>query len=189
MSALEFRFRPLPVWPHPDTPADWRRGRRTFKADWSDTLLLLQHELKLIDARELVIGADFREQDLRRDGMPRSSARQPEHPGIEVSLTTPTHGRLVYATDTCVLWQHNVRSVALGLAALRAVDRYGITQRGQQYAGFRQLTAGGPSVDRGRQLIREHGSPRAAQIATHPDRGGDAAAFTDVQAAIEAGAR
>lgn len=44
--------------------------------------------------------------------------------------------RLVYATDTCVLWQHNVRSIALGLEALRAVDRYGITKRGEQYAGF-----------------------------------------------------
>lgn len=44
--------------------------------------------------------------------------------------------RIVYATDICVLWKHNVRSIALGLESLRAVDRYGITKRGQQYAGF-----------------------------------------------------
>lgn len=53
-------------------------------------------------------------------------------------------GRQVFATDACELWQHNVRSIALGLEALRAVDRYGITRRGQQYAGFRAaLTTGG----------------------------------------------
>ncbi len=52
--------------------------------------------------------------------------------------------RLVYATDCCDFWQHNVRSIALGLEALRAVDRYGISRRGEQYAGFRAaLTSGG----------------------------------------------
>lgn len=46
------------------------------------------------------------------------------------------HRRIVFATDSCVLWRHNVRSLALGLASLRDVDRYGMTKRGQQYAGF-----------------------------------------------------
>lgn len=51
--------------------------------------------------------------------------------------------RLVYATDVCERWQHNVRSIALGLQALRAVDRYGISRRGQQYAGFAGYLATG----------------------------------------------
>lgn len=51
--------------------------------------------------------------------------------------------RLVYATDSCDRWQDNVRSIALGLEALRAVDRFGISREGQQYAGFRAaLTTG-----------------------------------------------
>jgi hypothetical protein len=50
--------------------------------------------------------------------------------------------RLVFATDAYEDWQHNVRAIALTLEALRAVDRYGTTG-GRQYAGFRQLTAGG----------------------------------------------
>jgi len=40
-------------------------------------------------------------------------------------------------------WRHNVRSIALGLEALRAVDRYGISRRGEQYAGFRAALASG----------------------------------------------
>ncbi len=39
-------------------------------------------------------------------------------------------------------WQHNVRAIALTLEALRAVDRYGATETGQQYAGFKALPAG-----------------------------------------------
>lgn len=39
-------------------------------------------------------------------------------------------------------WHHNVRAIALTLEALRAVDRYGATETGQQYSGFKALPAG-----------------------------------------------
>lgn len=62
---------------------------------------------------------------------------------VAIQAATDPSKRLVYATDCCDFWQHNVRSIALGLEALRAVDRYGISRRGEQYAGFRAaLTAG-----------------------------------------------
>ena len=78
--------------------------------------------------------------------------------------------------------------IGLGLEALRAVDRYGITSRGQQYAGFRELPSATsePSISRGQQLISEHGGTREALRATHPDGGGDAADFAAVMAAREA---
>ena len=56
-----------------------------------------------------MIGVDLREQDIRLDGWPRSGARQPSHPGVELSFDTPKKGRLVYATDVCMCWEHNVR--------------------------------------------------------------------------------
>jgi hypothetical protein len=181
-------FRPIPVWPHPETPAHKRRGPWTFKAGWQNTLNLLDRELRHLRASNIILGAGFREQDLRLDGLPRSNARDPQHPGIEVSFDSP-HGRLVYATDTCVRWEHNVRSIALGLEALRAVDRFGITRRGEQYAGWKQLTAGGPSPERGAAIIAMHGGDvRKALMATHPDHGGDPNDFADVQAAREAAA-
>jgi hypothetical protein len=65
---------------------------------------------------------------------------------VAVQAATDPTRRLVYATDACDFWQHNVRSIALGLEALRAVDRYGISRRGEQYAGYRAaLTAGASS--------------------------------------------
>ncbi len=119
--------------------------------------------------------------------MPRSNARTPQHPGVELSFDTRDYGRLVYATDVCSRWEHNVRSIALGLGDLRAVDLHIGSQRGQQYAGYRQLGSGTPSPDHGRELIRRHGSVRAALLATHPDQGGDPQDFAAVQAARESG--
>lgn len=184
----DVRFHPLVAWPHDTTAADERRSRWTFKAAWSDTLYMLKNELRLLGATDLVIGCGLRPQDVRMDGWPRSNAREPAFPGVEVSFDSDVlldplarrgkelirrHGgvkeaqkathpdvggdardfaavqaalerkRLVYATDTCVYWQHNVRSIALGLEALRAVDRYGISKRGQQYAGFRAALGSG----------------------------------------------
>lgn len=187
---MNARFRSLPIWPHPATPARERRSRYTFKAPWSSTLELLERELRLLEAKNIVIGCGLREQDIRLDGWPRSNALVPAHPGVEVSFDT-RHGRLVYATDVCEIWEHNVRAVGLGLEALRAVDRHGITRRGEQYAGFKAIASGSMdgNAEHGRELIARAGSVRAALHAAHPDHGGSDADFRDVQAAREEGAQ
>jgi hypothetical protein len=186
---IEARFRPVPVWPH--EPTLNRRSRWTFKASWQNTLDLLDRELRYLGAENIVIGCGLREQDIRNDGWPRSGAREPVHPGVEISFDgiplSGSMGRLVYATDVCEKWEHNVRAIALGLESLRAVDRHGITRRGEQYAGFKALPAGsGPSAQRGKTLIARHGGVTQALKATHPDHGGDPSDFADVQAAREA---
>jgi hypothetical protein len=183
---IDARFRPLPIWPHETTPSSARRSRYTFKASWQQTLDLLENELRLLKATDITIGCGLRDNDIRNDGWPRSNVPNPVHPGVEVSFTT-RHGRLVYATDVCADWQHNVRSIALGLQALRAVDRYGITERGQQYAGFKELMSATsePSIARGQQLIAEYGGVREALRALHPDSGGDEADFKAVVAVKE----
>lgn len=181
---IDVRFSPLPTWPH-DHTLD-RRSRYTFKASWNATLELLDRELRLLEASDVIIGVSLNPRHIRLDGWPRGDAPQPAHPGVEVSFNSgsvarldplvrrglalirqaggdpavalkrhhPDVGgqhedfvalqaatdpakRLVYATDACQFWQHNVRSIALGLEALRAVDRFGISRRGEQYAGFR----------------------------------------------------
>lgn len=134
---MDVRFRPL-VWTGPRTPAGKRRSRWTFKAGYQDTLYKLEYEIEYLKGTEIVIEADFREDQIRIDGWPRANTN-PGFQGVKVSFNQPGVGRVEYATDVCEIWQHNLRSIALGLEALRAVDRYGITAGKQQYTGFKAI--------------------------------------------------
>ena len=186
------QFVPMPTWPYPST--EHRRSRSTFKASWTSTMALLDRELQMLDASSVLIGGLFTEHDVRRDGMLRSNARQPIHPGIEISFDSGVRDRrLVFRTDSCDFWQHNVRSIALGMEALRAVDRFGITGSGEQYAGFLEIEAGSsasePTIAKGRALIELHGDVRRALQVT---QGGDPVEFQSVMLArdwLSAGVR
>lgn len=136
----------LATWPYPSTEA--RQSSGVFRAGWDDTLRLLRDEADRIGGIEpITLQLVCDPADLRADGMLRARAHV-RHPGVLVTLSTET-GPLVFASDRyenrwtgdLLDWQANVRAIALGLAALRAVDRHGITQTGQQYAGFRALEA------------------------------------------------
>jgi hypothetical protein len=119
----------------------WRTGR-----GWKPWLLRSLPTLDLLDREVYHLGADravlqlaLTERDIRNDGLPRAQAR-PSHPGVILAFES-TYGPLQYATDAFTTWQDNLRAIALGLEALRKVDRYGITRNGTQYTGFRALMA------------------------------------------------
>lgn len=133
------RFRPIQQWPGDNT-----KSRRTaqFSASWSATLSLLDRELSQLGSKNVVIQVALSERDIRLDGYPRANAR-PDHPGVIVSLDS-AYGPLSYPCDTFTNWQDNLRAVALALESLRAVDRYGVTKRGEQYTGWKQLPGGQP---------------------------------------------
>lgn len=196
-------------WPHPVTPAEQRRSRWTFKAPHGDTLAKLRYELEVIGADEALIEVAVRPQDILRDGAGlRANAPNPSQPGVSLTVRGET-GVRVFATDVCETWQHNLRSIALGLEALRAVSRYGITPRGEQYAGFLAIESGRPvgmtAEDAARLIVEKSDSVgvtpsliasalrsrevrrmlyRQAARNTHPDTGGDPAAFARVQDAM-----
>ena len=185
MSAF-YVVRPSDLWLEEQTPAHKRRSRYTFKASWSDTISLLEREVRHLRARDVVLQLDVAEKDIRIDGMLRANA-SPNHPGVRISFDS-IHGPLTYATDSCTYWQDNVRSIALGLQALRAIDRYGVTKRGEQYAGWKALPAG--AGDRPSHMTRDQALQvvatfdpgpytddlarrmRRARAAAHPDRHG-----------------
>lgn len=198
---MRVTLRPLPTWPHEPTkdrraaqfrsPGRWVEDAFGNKKTWRNgerityatTLRELEYEVDQLGGAEITIGVGLEERDVRLDGAPRADARPPRHPGVEVSFDS-RYGRLTYATDVFTDWRDNVRAIAKGLEALRAVDRWGVAKRGQQYAGFALLTAGVPLEARGRELVEEHGSVAAALRATHPDTGGPSASTRDFQAVI-----
>lgn len=135
-------------WPYADTAGD--RKPNPFRAKFDATLQLLKEELQHLDVDGAVaVRVVAREADVRRDGMLRANARV-LHPGVALSFRSATAGDLTYPCDRFygrfygeVDWQVNLRAIALGLEALRKLDRYGIAGRGEQYAGWRAIEAGG----------------------------------------------
>lgn len=193
----------MKVAPIREWPGELNRERRSapFRATLTDTLRVLDREIyNLVDTRaqqdsaELLIAITAG--GFRLDGRPRADAR-PEHPGVIFSLDT-RYGHVSYPCDTFTTWQDNLRAIALALEALRKVDRYGVTKRGEQYRGFLALEAtampaGFATVDDALRFLGKFiglghaemrviaGAPsralRRAQREAHPDTGGDAATF------------
>lgn len=132
-----FQFRPLLLWDRPET--DPRSSSARFRAFWDDTVLMLRTEAEHLGAQAIAVQVDADESQIRRDGMLRSAARV-GHPGVKVAFDSD-FGPLTYATDQYDHWKANVRAIALGLQALRAVDRYGISKSGEQYRGYAAITS------------------------------------------------
>jgi hypothetical protein len=190
---------PIGQWPGPLTA---RRQSSPFSATLNSTLEVLEREIRALNATDVRLQIAIPAEAFRLDGYPRSTAK-PEHPGVILTMQSK-HGALSYPCDTFTTWQDNLRAIALALEALRKVDRYGVTKRGEQYRGFLALeaTAARPFHDAAsaEAFVRRIASERsvdgagpqtlklAARVALRvplPDQGGDAARFQLVSEAIE----
>jgi len=121
------RFVPIDKWP--GQPTSFTRASN-FRAGYSETLKALDHELTKVFAKTIVIQAFFRADQLRGDGWPYANAR-PSRSGVILSFST-AKGAFSFPCDKYSSFDDNLRAIALSLQALRAVDRYGVTQRAEQ---------------------------------------------------------
>lgn len=128
-----------------------KRGRSPYKAGWSATSDLLGRELRHLKARNVVLQVDCTEQQLRLDGQLRAGARLGSDAVVlafdsvhgAVSWRSDAYDRAGYSSPSGTQgWHHNLRAIGLTLEALRAVDRHGVSESGEQYTGFRALPAG-----------------------------------------------
>ncbi|KQY58352.1 hypothetical protein ASD11_01405 [Aeromicrobium sp. Root495] len=136
-------------------PAGDRRSSQ-FSAEWKDTLKLLAREVELLGGEDITIELDVLPGAIRVDSLGLKANQTPLSPAVVVSFETE-HGTLVYRNDALDSpaysaaggWRHNVRGVALTLERLRDIERYGASDRGQQYAGYAALPAGSGGVPLG----------------------------------------
>lgn len=187
------KVRPLDQWPR-----ERRRShtRSPFSATWTSTMKLLDRELGHLGAPTAAILIDTTQDQIRVDGtMPLANAKV-GYPGVVIAFDSREHGPLKYISDRFNSWQDNVRAIALGLEALRKVDRYGITSRGEQYQGWAALgTSSGIDEQSSAMVIRNWAEAdhdaivgqmlyRHARSRAHPDRNhGDQTGWDEVEAA------
>ena len=165
-------YRPIETWPGPRTE---RRQSNPFDSSWTSTLDLLDRELRALNVDEAVLQVDSStERDFRLDGQLRAGARL-RSPAVILAFEAPGIGPLSYPCDTFDRngyrdhgqegWQINVRAIALGLEALRKVERYGIAGRGQQYTGWKQIGRGTPMLAGGKGMTRTEAARFLAEMA------------------------
>jgi hypothetical protein len=193
---LRYRVRPLTAEAHARMSG---RGAEIspFSAGWSSTLGLLEREVRALRGDDVVLMIDCAEGDLRIDGQLRANAR-PASPKVALAFTSRSKGPLMFACGRFRTWQDNVRAIALGLEALRKVERYGIVASDEQYLGFKAIGAA-PAWPAWAMTLAAYSGlsyddamadpKRAYKLATrltHPDAGGTGDQFREVREAFDA---
>lgn len=152
-------IRPIASWPGV-LREDRQRVRSPFSSSYSDTMELLDRELRMLRATVTVVQIAVNEGQVRRDGKLYARAI-PDHPGVILTFDTKA-GHFRYAADRFTHWHDNLRAIALGLEALRKIERYGIGSGTEQYTGFLQLET--PAAQRpmtrreAAEFIGQHGA-------------------------------
>lgn len=127
-------------------PLDDRTGfkghskRSPFDSSWSSTLQLLARELRHLEATNVIVEVDTLPGSIRLDGQLYANAKV-HSPAVRLHFDSK-HGHINQQTDAFSTWQDNVRAIALGLEALRKIERYELGRGDEQYHGYLALEAG-----------------------------------------------
>ena len=115
-----------------------------YKSGWGHIVRMLQRELAMLGAKQVIVEMDIDEYDIRNDGWIRSNAT-PRTPGVRMFFESK-HGPLTYETAAWKSWEHNIYAIARTLAAQRAIARDGCVKGDQAYQGWKALPGGGEPV-------------------------------------------
>ena len=184
-------------WPEgwPRTPDYKRTSASKFNTTFDRARTELIKELRLLGAGNVVISSWL---PLRRDGLPYSdqARRRLDDPGVAVYFLLRKR-QMVMARDAYTNVHDNLRSIGLGIAHLRGLERHGGgTMMERAFEGFAALPP--PSVkewwavlglrpdasradieEKFRELVKKH----------HPDNGGSADEFMAVKQARDTAIR
>jgi hypothetical protein len=184
----KIEIEPLDEWMFPKAES---RVYSQFSASYEVTLDDLRRELDAVGAYRhgsaAVIQVVTPRRNLRRDGMLRAGTKI-EVPEVALSFVSD-HGPLTFHCDRYKVrsiaregepWQHNLRAIVKTMEALRAVERYGAVETGQQYRGFLAIENPSVTLSAARARLAEVGEVdldgtgdkhlvQAARIKAHPD--------------------
>jgi len=130
----------LARWPA-SLPQTRHRQPYPYPLSWEETLQLLEHELRLLGARDVVIQLDMEASQIGADGLPRADA-QAATPGVLATFCT-ADGQYDFPGDFFSTWRGNILAVARRIELMRVVDtvRASVRQRVDEQGVERQLNA------------------------------------------------
>ncbi len=148
----------------------WRETKSLTLADARDRL---QRELDLVRARSIVLSTNV---ELRLDGLPRSGQPEPRDPGVAVYFQLKGKPHCL-SCDTYTRVADNIAAVAAHIEASRKIERLGVADIAEIFAGFVALPAPPHwseilGVPRTATLDEVHRAYRDLAKKRHPDRGG-----------------
>lgn len=183
-------------------PGGWPRvkwpQRARFQTRFSTAVRELLRELDLLGASNIVISSNLQ---LRRDGLPYASQRQPDDRGVAVYFHLNGEQQCI-PCDKWNLVEDNLQAIRLTVAALRGLERWGAKEMvDAAFRGFKALpeAAGGEYSETDEQWFEILGVDSDADKETikkayrekaklyHPDIGGDEAEFARIRKAFERG--
>lgn len=113
----------------------WDRDRLTV----ADALSRLQDEIDRLGARQYVVSSNV---ETRLDGRPRSGQPEPSDPGVALYFHLKGKPHCL-PCDTFDRVADNIAAIAKHIEATRAIERYGVANLAEMFAGFVALPAPG----------------------------------------------
>jgi len=181
-------------WPTgwPRTVAHRRQASKFKPRGLTDEAQETRWELQRLGARNPVISTNV---ELRRDGLPYSSRRAPDDPGVAVYFTYEGRQQCI-PCDRWATVEENLRAIWKSIEALRSLERWGAKSFvDAAFTGFAALPAPGAArawwevlgVSQHAGVDEINAAYRAKAKSAHADAGGSDAAMSELNVARDAG--
>jgi hypothetical protein len=167
--------------------ASWRREQSRFNTTFGAARDSLMEELRRLGAKNIVLSTNI---ELRRDGLPYASAKEPDDPGAAVYFLYQGK-QYCFACDRWKLVKENIQAICKTIEAIRGINRWGTGDMlAAAFKGFQQLPEPEKwwaiiGVNQGESLEVIEATYRAKARECHPDRGGSNEAMARLNNAIE----
>lgn len=166
--------------------------RARFKTTFGAARDGLIAEIKRLGGKEIILSTNI---PIKRDGLPYATFAKVKDPGVAVYFTYEGQQR-VFACDKWQDVEDNVHAIRLTIDAIRGLDRWGVSEMlNRVFTGFKALPE---SVDAKTwfQILECDPRPTMFELkraylakakTSHPDRGGSAQAFQEINEAYNQG--
>jgi len=178
-------------------------GFRGYRAKTvAEAVAALLDELDKLGAEQRVISTNLK---VKNDGTPYSAQRDPDDPGAAVYFRLDGKP-IVFACDKWLTVADNIYAMAIHVNAMRGMDRWGVGNLSQAFAGYAALPAAGQTAgeawwsvlgfttgimpnDKATAVVLINEAYRAKARTAHPDAGGSDFEMAKVNAARDEGLR